>query len=335
MKAAKRKALSLINSVLSPIELQLGKKTEAAEFSSAQAYNESRLPDDAVAYLQPTNSRLKELKQRYVGHPATQHSQWAEELLKRDLKLPFFRGDNAYVYQVRRTNELAYLLTAYYVQTADKMNLWDILDEDNLFGNYVVNFNDERLISRDLLDSILEINFLERLLSLSTRREFNVLDIGAGYGRLAHRLVKSFPNIGRVFCTDAVPESTFLSEYYLKYREVNDKAVVIPLDEIEAGLANNRIDLAINIHSFTECTLDSINWWLDLIRKHEIRHFMIVPTNDKFLSVEINQPRRDFFDQIITRGYKVVAKLPKYEGASSVQKYGIYPAYYYLFELVS
>jgi hypothetical protein len=117
-----------------------------------------------------------------------------------------------------------------------------------------------------------------------------VLDIGAGYGRLAHRMLTALPNIRDYYCTDAVPVSTFLSEYYLQYRELGDRAHVIPLDEIENTLKEQPVQLAINIHSFSECGTAAIDWWVKLLAKSKVRHLMIVPNH-------ATGGRRDHADQ--------------------------------------
>jgi hypothetical protein len=76
------------------------------------------------------------------------------------------------------------------------------------------------------------------------------LDIGGGYGRFAYRLTTAFPG-SLAYCVDAVPVSTFLCEYYLRYRDCAEyEAGAIPLNIGEANLT--RTDLAVNIHSFSE-----------------------------------------------------------------------------------
>ena len=52
--------------------------------------------------------------------------------------------------------------------------------------------------------------------------------------------------------------STFVSDYYLRFRNAS-KAVVVPLDEIETWLTSQKVDIAINIHSFSECQLSAID----------------------------------------------------------------------------
>ena len=296
------------------------------------SYNRSRLPDDAVGYLKPSNPRLRELQARYADfdNDVTNPLVWTQDYISPD-DLLYFRGDNGYLWQLRglnmNMNVMGYALTTYYVRSIDKLGLLDKLDEDDLFGIFCFNI-DNRLVSRDLLDSIIEIYFLEKYLSFSTSKSLTLLDIGAGYGRLAHRMLNALPNIAAYLCTDAVPASTFISEYYLRYRNLEGRAKVVPLDEVEHILRNYTVDIAVNIHSFSECRLPAIEWWFSILAKYRIPNLMIVPnppelrTNDGV----------DFGDIVKKHGYKLIAKDPKYSD-SVLQKYAINPNYHYLFEL--
>ena len=92
---------------------------------------------------------------------------------------------------------------------------------------------------------------------------------------------------------DAVPESTFLCEFYLKYRGLGDRAQIVPMDELEQRLSS--YDLALNIHSFSECTYASIEWWLRKLKQLRVRYLMIVPNSPtRFLSTEVDGSQRDF-----------------------------------------
>ena len=129
----------------------------------------SDLPSGAAEFLKPNNPTLRALRARYAAFDSsvTELVVWHNGHVNVD-DIAYFRGDNAYVWQLRSTNNLnifGYLLAYYYVKSMDRMNLLDKLTEDNLFGNrtFVV---DGRLISRDLIDSILEIYFLEGRLRL-------------------------------------------------------------------------------------------------------------------------------------------------------------------------
>lgn len=294
--------------------------------------SERVLPGEISEFLRRDNPRLVELRRRYQDHPAAHHSLWSDRYVSTELKLDQFRADNVYVHQSRSATEASYILTAYYVQSVDKLGLLHILGDDNLFGNYLVNFNDHMLVSRELLDAAVEINFLHDKLGLAGLTNPVILDIGAGYGRLAHRLVEAIPQLETVLCTDAIPESTFLSEFYLKFRGCESRTKVVPLDEIEEELGNQHVDLAVNVHSFGECQLRSIEWWLDLLSANRIKYLFIVPNGEALHSWEPDDTKIDYLHLLLDRGYRMVVKQPNYMGASSVQKHGLYPCYYYLFE---
>jgi len=293
---------------------------------------EVALPKVTSDYLRTDNPRLRELRRRYEGHPASHHSLWSPSYLATELKLEKFRADNVYVHQSRAASDLAYTLTAHYVRSVDQLGLLDTLAEDDLFGNHLVQLNGGLRISRDLLDAVLEINFLNDNLGLAGLQRPVILDIGAGYGRLAHRLVQSLPQLETVLCADAIPESTFLSEFYLKFRGCGTRARVIPLDEVEAELGKRTVDLAINVHSFGECPLRSIEWWLDLVSSNRIKYLFIVPNGKALSSWEPDKKKIDYLPLLLDRGYKMAVAQPNYRGGPSIQKHGLYPCYYYLFE---
>ena len=119
-----------------------------------------------------------------------------------------FRGDTPYVWQRPglNSNDVAYLLAYYALKGSGARAILDQLDEDGLFGAYT-HAIDGRLISRDLLDSVREIDFLNRHAGLGTS-SLSVLDIGAGYGRLAYRLHQATNDDVKIFATDAFPHST-------------------------------------------------------------------------------------------------------------------------------
>ncbi|HJS45954.1 MAG TPA: class I SAM-dependent methyltransferase [Rhizomicrobium sp.] len=153
------------------------------------------LPNSEIEYLQWSNPSLLSLENRYANHPASSHTQWNSEILQAQIDLKNFRGDNHYVYQTRYSPTAAtYYVTAYYARDTDKLDLFGRLKEDGIFGAYTLPFDNDYVISRDLLDSINQANVIARLLQLSANDSFKVLDIGAGYGRLAHRLAEGLPN---------------------------------------------------------------------------------------------------------------------------------------------
>jgi len=299
------------------------------------SYNPSALPDGAEEYLRPDNPRLVELQARYdafdsrVTEPLVWKKGWIgpEEML-------YFRGDNAYIWQLRghNMNILSYALSWYYARTVDTLGLQDRLHEDDLFGNYVFSVG-ETAVSRDLLDSVLELLFLERHLGISAWERISMLDIGAGYGRFAHRAARAFPDRCNAVCTDGVAVSTFLSEYYVNFRGVGDQVDVVPLDAVEERLASWCPAIATNIHSFSECRMSAIEWWVALLAKTRVEYLMLVPNAGRHGGLELlTNDGQDFGKLIEAHGYRLMARDPKYLDPT-VQSYGINPTWHYLFRL--
>jgi putative sugar O-methyltransferase len=276
------------------------------------AYNRSALPEGASDYLHKNNPKLDYLNKKYdtFNTEVTTPLVWTDAHVKPD-DVVYFRGDNAYVWQLRgqNMNIMGYALTTYYVKSID------------------------RLISRDLLDSIMEIYFLEKHLNISTSSKTTILDIGAGYGRLAHRMASAIPQISSYLCTDAVAISSFISDYYIKFRKLEKIAKVIGLDAVEKTLDEEPVDIAINIHSFSECKLSAIDWWLSLLSRYKVRYLMIVPNAGDHGGDRLLTHENEDFGQVIEKyGYKLIAKEPKFRDPV-VQTFGINPTYHYLFEL--
>lgn len=299
------------------------------------SYNPVELPADAQEYLKPTNPLLVDLQRRYssFNSEVTTPLRWGEGHLRTD-DIAWFRGDNAYVWQLRGSNlnVLGYALALYYAKSIDTLGLLDKLEEDRAFGVFVFQIAD-KIVSRDLIDSVIELYFLEKHLGIASRQDFTVLDIGAGYGRLAYRAVTALPQLKHYFCTDAVPYSTFISDYYLRYRHVDRKAKVIPIDEIEKHLESHSIDLAINIHSFPECRISAIDWWVSRLQEYGVKHLFIVPNAlDSGGEKLKTNDGHNFADIFPNHGYKLIVREPKYRDPIA-QQYAICPTWHYLFEL--
>ncbi len=112
--------------------------------------------------------------------------------------------------------------------------------------------------------------------------------------------------------------------------DVNAK--IVPLDDIEATLKNKIVNIAVNVHSFSECSISAIEWWLSLLEKHGIKYLMIVPNaGDHGGELLQTNDSQDISKVVEKHGYKLIVKESKY-GDPVVQKYAINPTYYYLFE---
>lgn len=299
-----------------------------------------QLPEAAADYLTQSNEFLRSLRRQYaeISSPAMEHSQWSRSFIQGDVPLQAFRGDCAYVWQRRDVNlPVAHLLTAYYLSCQGAGELLHSLEEDNLFGVYTTQMENGKTLSRDLLDSVSEISFLEKWTGLRRGAISGVVDIGSGYGRFGYRLALSCPGLKQILCVDAVPESTFICDYYLRFRGVADKAHAIAFPNIERALGETSIQLATSIHCLDECTYATTKWWIELVRSHSVRYLFIVVNknglNDgKLLSVEGDGGRMDFSAAILNAGYRLLFQGPKYAD-SGVQRFGISPAIYSLYEL--
>ena len=109
-------------------------------------------------------------------------------------------------------------------------------------------------------------------------------------------------------------------------------ARTVPLDQIQEQLKHNPVDVAVNIHSFSECTLPAINWWCALLSCSGVKHLMIVPNAAPTEGLRLLAYEFHDFQPVIEKFYRLIAKEPKYDDPL-VQKYAINPTYYYLFEL--
>lgn len=274
------------------------------------------LPEGADAYLRGDNPRLAELRAAYAALdlPVTVGSRWAAEHVEAFLDLRWFRGETLITWHYRelpRITKLKYFVLLKHVSAKDPSGLLDTLGEDGAFGCWTFEYPGFGRVSRDLIESVNELAFLERQLGLSARDGFRVLDIGAGYGRLAHRAVSAHPGLADWCCVDAVPESTFLAEYYLRHRGVAPPARVVPLHEIEATLEPGQFDLALNIHSFPEMPLAAITWWVELLARLEVPRLLIVPNEgERLRSLEPDGTTRDFAPVLGADGYALTHAEP-------------------------
>lgn len=267
------------------------------------------LPAEAEAELRPDNPRLEELRDAYavLDLPVLAPSRWERKAVESFLDLRYFRGETLVTWHYRelpRITALKYFVFAQYVRDRDTMGLMERLEEDGAFGCWTFSYPGYGTFSRDLLESANEIEFLERELRLSQADGLAVLDIGAGYGRLAHRLAAAYPRLSDYCCIDVIPELTFLSDYYLRYRGCSPPARVARLDQVDDDLAEATFDLAVNIHSFSECPYAAVEWWVAKLKDLAIPHLLVIPNEpDRLLTLEADGSRRDFMPLLTEAGY--------------------------------
>lgn len=253
--------------------------------------------------LRDDDPRLAELRAAYAEVPLPA-SRWNEHARASFLDLRFFRGETLITWHYRedeRTTRLKYYALLRDVADRDELGLLQRLGEDGAFGCWTFDFAGWGRVSRDLLESVGELSFLHRHGALGT--DTRVLDVGAGYGRLAHRATEA--GLGAWTCIDAIPESTFVCEAYLRHRGVAPPAEVVPLHE-HGGLG--RFDLAVNVHAFSEVPVAAARWWIDRV---EADAWLVVPNEpDAVLSLEADGSRRDLVPVLEAAGFRLAAREP-------------------------
>ena len=278
--------------------------------------------NDTVKSSFEFESELRTLEEKYrrlgITHAA---GVWNRKHMKK-FDLNKFRGDNIYVWQTRLHREIDYFISYIYAIKEDQLGLRNILRESKSFGVEYYSFKD-RDVSRDLIDSIIEINYLEQRLNLSNIPNLQIIDIGAGYGRLAFRLAEAYPNV-KIACVDAIPLSTCISRVYLEEYIRSKRIYVYELDQLHF-LEKSKIKLALNVHSFSEMTLESVSAWVDFMVEKEIEYLFIVPNGP---SLTLNDGT-DFSRLLSNAGFEIIDTRPKYSD-KDYNKFGIYPSTYFL-----
>lgn len=320
MTGLRRRARRTVKDALLSRGVQISRiSDEDRWFLNALVDDRKPLPASADE-LTSESPRLLQLRAAYAqADPAVRvHSRWREEDISSWLDLSYFRGDNAYVWhyrESRRVSELKYLIYLQDVMAHDGPGLLEALGEDGAFGCWTYEFEGLPRVSRDLLDSVNELLFLDAELGVLRGSKPRVLDIGAGYGRMAHRYVSAVPGIVDYCCVDAIAESTFLCEYYIRHREVAPPARVVPLTDA-ADLHRGGFDLAVNIHSWSECTIEAIEWWVGHLERLRVPTLFVVPNESEgFTSQETDGARRDFLPVLERAGYELVRDVPAHPAA--------------------
>lgn len=269
--------------------------------------------------------QLATLTARYARHPVAP-SQWTSDYVRSQVDVANFRGHGAFVRQ--NAPERQYRITYDYLRQHDPFGLADRLEEDGDFG-VEGHWYDGQFWTRDLMDSVSELTFLAEEIPGFGERVVSVLDIGAGYGRFAHRCKAAFPRSRLVLC-DGVPMSAALCRFYLAHRGVD--AEVAPLDEIDATVGGRRIDLAVGIHSFNEMAISAVRWWLALLARLGVPRLLLVPNNVQGLrTMEPDGSRLPFDPVLADFGYTLHVGRDKYRHDATAQRYGLYPGMYLLF----
>lgn len=191
---------------------------------------------------------------------------WQEWQKRVEAALPNFAASPLYVEQDRQPEEE-------FRRVAEQVKRWGPIDEDGRtrdaqFGGRLVE-TCLGPVTRMWLDSNVEVHFLYRHLPDLARKR--VLDIGAGYGRLAVALED---HVTAIACVDAVPVSKRVCREYCE--KFAHSIFVIGVDEITPVHEALKFSLAVNIHSWNECTLEQVENWLAVLVKMQVPHLFTV-----------------------------------------------------------
>lgn len=290
-----------------------------------------------IAELSRDNPELLALEEAYSKLNLFEQSLW--ETWSDHIDIQKFRGEPGYLSQKWMMTEERYRNTLHYALDMGLRHDIETLGEDEAFGCITYREDmgaseDDIIYSRDLLDSVFEIQFLEETLQLRSLGMAGpvVLDIGAGYGRFAHRLVQKYPFSACVTCVDAVPLSTFLCEFYLGFRGINSCTRSVPLHQLQ-GLVWP-FNFACNMYSFSEMPLSAVHFWLGFCADLQIPYFYLVPhapdlVHPHFLTSEPDGSHLDYLSSFPVYGYKLETRRPKFPVGMSDKL--IYNTEYWLF----
>ncbi len=175
-----------------------------------------------------------------------------------------------------------------YVTNRDQLGIFASASEP-LAGNPLSIQINGNWISQDICNSVIETNSI--VSGTGNPDGFKVVELGAGYGRIASLWLSSFENVS--FTIIDIPPALFLSQWYLKqvfpqlavfeYREFAS------YDEVKNDFENSRIrfllpqqiellpdktfDLFLNISSLHEMTMEQIDYWFACIDRLLDGHF--------------------------------------------------------------
>jgi SAM-dependent methyltransferase len=248
----------------------------------------------------------------YANHPLSkvavtdiwyQGTEFKDSL--KDINLKKFRGDNAYVWQLKSHDISSFVISALFAERSDSYGLLTRTREDGDFGAQCIRIGG-RLWSRDLIDSVMEITFLSDHLPSGSLDSLRIIDVGSGYGRLLHRLADTTQN-ATLYGADGVALSTAICRAYIRHQDQDARVTVLSLAEVDDFTED--FDLATNVHSFSEMPLEIVVRWLDWLVERKVRYLFIVPNKPGPALIDGTV----FMPQLIERGFELVGRREKFD----------------------
>ncbi|WP_028065676.1 putative sugar O-methyltransferase [Solirubrobacter soli] len=127
-------------------------------------------------------------------------------------------------------------------------------------GNPLPAYRNGRLISQDVSNSALEVNAMME--ALNGRQPSSILEIGAGYGRLAYALLTLFPNA--TYTIIDIQPTRSISQWYLSQLFDPERLTFLSPEEA-SSLDPGSFDLGLSVSSLGEMTEAQIDGYLRLL----------------------------------------------------------------------
>ena len=150
-------------------------------------------------------------------------------------------------------------------------------------------------INLDYLLGIEEFTFINK--NLNFKEVKNVIEIGAGFGRTSHVLLKLVDSIDSYIIID-LPELIDISKKYLKSVLSDDLFSKISFySNLDSRIEKLNSDLVLNINSFQEMSIDVIDYYMfNVIKKS--KYFFSRNAIGKYESSSVNIDRTNLSDAL-------------------------------------
>lgn len=204
------------------------------------------------------------------------NSNFVNYLSRPNIKVYNFNPISAFVYKIFVASYMDYLLEM------DKQGILKKIDEPKIGNPFLISYKNKK-ISQDLCNSIHEFYSITEFLGKTNNLQ--ILEIGAGYGRLAYIFLNQLRNCS--YSIIDVPPALFVAQKYLSsvfpkekifrfrtfksFKQVKNefesaRIRFLNADQIEL-LPDNYFNLVINISSLHEMTREQIKHYIRQINR--------------------------------------------------------------------
>lgn len=196
----------------------------------------------------------------------------------------------------------------------DRLGLLPTFEEDGAYGVLRFRLGDGRVVSQDQILSAQDINLMADWVGLRAGDAPLLIDIGAGYGRMTHRFLRAFPS-SYAMALDAVPGTSALAWQYLNFRGCGGRAVIGGPRRLLDALPPGAPRIAVNIHSWSEAPLASVQGWLDLLVTAQADWLLLATHDVSAVTLEASGPGPCMIPAIQAAGWTLVQDRQRFRSA--------------------